>query len=96
MISKTLKESNGGGMVEFKNFLNMKISWDSCDEGSDLETTRKSIKEAIEHVVNEENSSKIGARGGDRGFDLERLDFAKGRFKLHNISLTCRLYSAIL
>ena len=83
-------------MVEFKNFLNMKISWDSCDEGSDLETTRKSIKEAIEHVVNEENSSKIGARGGDRGFDLERVDFAKGRFKLHNISLTCRLYSAIL
>ena len=68
-------------MVEFKNFLNMKISWDSCDEGSDLETTRKSIKDAIEHVVNEENSSKIGARGGDRGFDLERVDFAKVGFQ---------------
>ena len=59
----------------------MKISWDSCDEGSDLETTRKSIKQAIEHVVNEENSSKIGARGGDRGFDLEKVDFAKDWFQ---------------
>ena len=59
----------------------MKISWDSCDEGSDLETTRKSIEDAIRHVVNEENSSKIGARGGDRGFDLEKVDFAKVGFQ---------------
>ena len=73
-------------MVEFKNFLNMKISWDSCDEGSDLETTRKSIKQAIEHVVNEENSSKIGARGGDRGFDLEKVDFGKDWFQNDNLS----------
>ena len=31
--------------------------------------------------LDEENSSKIGARGGDRGFDLEKVDFAKDWFQ---------------
>ena len=56
----------------------MKISWDSCDEGYDLTSTRESIEEAIQSVVNEENNDKIAASGSNRGFDLEKIDFAKG------------------
>ena len=76
----------------------MKISWDSCDEGSDLETTRKSIEDAIRHVVNEENSSKIGVRGSDRGFDLEKVDFAKVGFQndVHNLAQRRHIRSIIL
>ena len=74
----------------------MKISWDSCDE--DLETTRKSIEDAIRHVVNEENSSKLGVRGSDRGFDLEKVDYAKVGFQndVRNLAQRRHIISIIL